>query len=49
MKSLNEMEELKRFQGSTFDDFSRRRLTEDRDKIHELTARFRNYGMKLIV
>ena len=26
MKSLNEMEELKRFQGSTFDEFSRRRL-----------------------
>ena len=25
-KSLNEMEELKRFQGSTFDEFSRRRL-----------------------
>ena len=25
MKSLNEMEELKRFQGSTFDHFSRRR------------------------
>ena len=39
MKSLNEMEELKRFQGSTFDEFSRRKLIEDRDTILELTAR----------
>ena len=31
MKSLNEMEEVKRFQGSTFDEFSRKRLIEDRD------------------
>ena len=37
-KSLNEMEELKRFQGSTFDTFSRRKLIEDRDSILELTA-----------
>ena len=37
-KSLNEMEELKRFQGSTFDTFSRRKLIEDRDTILELTA-----------
>ena len=39
MKSLNEMEELKRFQGSTFDTISRRRLIEDRDSILELTAK----------
>ena len=39
MKSLNEMEELKRFQGSTFDEFSRRRLIEDRDTILELTGK----------
>ena len=39
VKSLNEMEELKRFQGSTFDEFSRRRLIEDRDTIFELTAK----------
>ena len=39
MKSLNEMEELKRFQGSTFDEFSRRRLIEDRDTILELSAK----------
>ena len=38
-KSLNEMEELKRFQGSIFDTFSRRRLIEDRDTILELTAK----------
>ena len=30
-KSPNEMEELKRFQGSTFDTISRRKLVEDRD------------------
>ena len=39
-KNLNEMEELKRFQGSTFDGFSRRRrLIEDRDTIFELTGK----------
>ena len=38
-KSLNEMEELKRFQGSTFDTFSRRKLIEDRDIILKLTAK----------
>ena len=35
-KSLNEMEELKRFQGSTFDTISMRKLTEDRDTVLEL-------------
>ena len=39
VKSLNEMEELKRFQGSTLDTFSRRKLIEDRDTILELTAK----------
>ena len=38
-KRLNEMEELKRFQGSTFDTFSKRKLIEDRDTILELTAK----------
>ena len=38
VKSLNEMEELKRFQGSTFDGHSRRKLTEDRDTVLELTG-----------
>ena len=39
LQSLNEMEDLKQFQASTFDEFSRRRLIEDRDTILELTAR----------
>ena len=38
-KSLSEMEELKRFQGSTFDRIARRRLIEDRDTILELTGK----------
>ena len=38
-KSLKEMEELKRFQGSTLDTISRRRLIEDRDTILELTGK----------
>ena len=38
-KSLNEMKELKRFQGSTFDTISRRKLVEDRDIIMELTGK----------
>ena len=38
-KSLNEMEELKRFQGSTFDTIARRKLIEDRGTILELTAK----------
>ena len=38
-KSLNEMEEMKRVQGSTFDEFSRRKLIEDRDTFLELTAK----------
>ena len=38
-KSLNEMEELKKFQGSTFDTFSRRRFIEDRDTILEFSGK----------
>ena len=41
MKSLNEMEELKRFQESRVDEFSRRKLIENQDTIHELTARIK--------
>ena len=33
------MEELKRFQGSTFDTISMRKLVEDRDTILELTGK----------
>ena len=39
MKSLNEMEELKRFQGSRFDELSTRRLIENQDTFNELTAK----------
>ena len=49
MKSRSEMEELKRFQGSTFDGFSRRRLIEARDTILELTAKIQELQVKLIV
>ena len=37
--SLNEMEELKRFQGSTFDTIARRRSVEDQDTILGLTGK----------
>ena len=39
VKSLNEMEELKRFQGSTFGTIPRRKLIEDRDTILEPTGK----------
>ena len=39
MKSRNDMEELKRFEGTTFDEFSRKRLIEDRDTILEVTGK----------
>ena len=38
-KSLHEMEEMKRFQGSTFDTSARRKLVEDQDTILELTGK----------
>ena len=48
-RRLNEMEEIKRFQGSTFDTMARRRLVEDQDTILELIGKIQNYRMKLIV
>ena len=39
IKSLHEMEELKRVQELRVDEFSRRRLIEKQDTINELTAR----------
>ena len=39
IKSLHEMEELKRVQELRIDEFSRRRLIENQDTIEELTAR----------
>ena len=38
-KSLTEMEELKKFQSSTFDTIERRRLVEDQDTFLELTGK----------
>ena len=38
-KSLNEMEELKKFQSSTFDTIARRRLVEDQDTVLELSGK----------
>ena len=38
-KSLSEMEELKKFQSSTFDTVARRRLVEDQDTILELSGK----------
>ena len=39
VKSLNEMEELKRFQDATFDTIAMRKLVEDQDTILELTGK----------
>ena len=41
-ESLNEMEELKKFQSSTFDTIARRKLVEDQDTILELTGRIQD-------
>ena len=38
-KSLTEMEELKKFQSSTFDTVARRRVVEDQDSILEVSGR----------
>ena len=38
-KSLKEMEELKKFQSSTFDTIARRRILEDQDTILELSGK----------
>ena len=38
-RSLNEMEQLKKFQSSTFDTITRRRLVEDQDTVLELTGK----------
>ena len=46
-KSLNEMEELKRFQDSTFDTISKRKLAEDRDTVLELTSKIQELHNKI--
>ena len=47
-KNLNEMEELKRFQGSAFDTISRRKSVEDRDTILELTGKIQGEIFKML-
>ena len=42
------MEELKRFQGSTFDTIARRKLVEDRDTILELTGKIKELQNEII-
>ena len=49
VKSLNEMEELKKFESSTIDTTARWRLLEDQDTILELTGKIQEWTMKLIV
>ena len=46
-KSLNEMEELKRFQGSTFDTIAKRRLVEDQDTFLELTGKIQELQIEI--
>ena len=41
-KSLNEMEEWKRFQGSTFDTNAKRKLVEDQETVLELTCKIQD-------
>ena len=43
-----EMEELKKFQSSTFDTIARRRLVEDQDTILELTGKIQELQNELI-
>ena len=45
-QSLTEMEELRKFQSSTFDTVARRKLIEDQNTILELLAEYRNCKMK---
>ena len=46
-KSLNEMEELKKFQCSTFDTIARQRLVEDQDTILELTGKIQDLQIEI--
>ena len=46
-KSLNELEELKRFQVSTFDTIARRKLVEDQDTILELTGKIQELQIEI--
>ena len=46
-KGLHEMEELKKFQSSTFDTIARRRLVEDQDTILELTGKVQELQIEI--
>ena len=46
-RSLTEMEELRKFQSSTFDTIARRRLVEDQDTILELSGRIQELQNEL--
>ena len=46
-KSLNEMEELKKFQSSTFDTIARRRLVDHQDTILELTGKIQELQIEV--
>ena len=48
-KSVNEMEELKKFQSSTFDTIARRRLVEDQDTILELTGKMQELQNEILI
>ena len=45
-QSLTEMEELRKFQSSTFDTIARRKLIEDQNTIWNYQAEYRNCKMK---
>ena len=47
MRSLGEMEEWKRFQGSTFDTIAKRKLIVDRDTILELTGKIQEVQIEI--
>ena len=47
-KSLSEMEELKQFQGSTFETIAMRKLIENRDTILELTGKIQELQNEII-
>ena len=48
-RSLTEMEELRKFQSSTFDTIARRKLTEDQNTILELSGRVKELQNEVIV
>ena len=45
-QNLTEMEELRKFQNSTFDEFTRQKFIEDQKTIMELSGRLKNCRMK---